>query len=124
MNEKGFTLLELMITVAIIAILASIAYPSYQDSVRKTHRANAQAAVLEASSFMERYFTENNSYASAAIPVGITSDNYAVEFTAAPTATFYQVQARPTTAAQALDACGLMSLTSTNVKSALIGGCW
>lgn len=61
----GFTLVELMITVAIIAIIVAIAYPSYQEQVRETRRSNAQADLLELSSYMERYYTERFTYAGA-----------------------------------------------------------
>lgn len=61
-NYAGFTLIELMIAVAIVAILAAIAYPSYQDSVRKSRRADAKAALLELAQFMERNYTEANRY--------------------------------------------------------------
>mgnify|MGYP003609124512 FL=1 len=59
---KGFTLIELMIVVAIVAILAAIAYPSYQDSVRKSRRADAKAALLDLAQFMERNYTTANRY--------------------------------------------------------------
>jgi type IV pilus assembly protein PilE len=65
-NTKGFTLIELMIAVAIVGILAGIAYPSYQDSVRASRRADAKGALLGFANAMERYFTENNTYAGAA----------------------------------------------------------
>lgn len=59
----GFTLVELMIVVAIVGILAGIAYPSYIDSVRKGKRAEGRAAVTSLLQQQERYFTQNNTYA-------------------------------------------------------------
>jgi len=59
---SGFTLIEVMIVVAIIGILAAIGYPSYQQHVRSSRRADAQAALSELAQFMERRFTENNGY--------------------------------------------------------------
>ncbi|MFP4294727.1 MAG: type IV pilin protein [Halothiobacillaceae bacterium] len=60
--NSGFTLIELMIVVVVIAILTAIAYPSYQEYVRKAERADAQATLLEAAQFMERWYTTNNRY--------------------------------------------------------------
>ena len=61
-KSMGFTLIELMIVVAIIAILAAIAYPSYQDSVRKSRRAEGRSAMMEVLQQQERYMTQNNTY--------------------------------------------------------------
>jgi len=66
---SGFTLIEVMIVVAIVGILSAIAYPSYQQHVRSSRRADAQAALLELAQFMERRFTENNGYDLA--PAGL-----------------------------------------------------
>ena len=61
-NQKGFTLIEVMIVVAIIGILAAVAYPSYVDSIRKGKRAEARAALMNLLQQQERYFTQNNTY--------------------------------------------------------------
>ena len=61
-RDQGFTLIELMITVAIVAILAAIAIPSYQDSVWKGKRAEAKAAIFKMLQAEERYYTLNNTY--------------------------------------------------------------
>lgn len=63
-SESGFTLIELMITVAIIGILAAIAYPSYQDSILKGRRAEGRTALLNLLQQQERYYTQTGSYLS------------------------------------------------------------
>lgn len=61
-SQAGFTLIELMITVAIIGILAAIVYPSYTESVAKGRRSQATSQVLAAQQWMERWYSENYSY--------------------------------------------------------------
>ena len=73
---KGFTLIELLIAVAIVGILASVAYPSYLASVTKSRRADAKAALFGLAQAMERYYTTNGTYTGA----GTTDSN-----TGAPT---------------------------------------
>jgi type IV pilus assembly protein PilE len=65
-KQQGMTLIEMMIVVAIVGILASIAYPSYQNYVLRSHRAAATGCLLELSQFMERNYTQNMRYDSAA----------------------------------------------------------
>ena len=62
LNQLGFTLIELMITVAIVGILASIAYPAYTSSVQKGKRAQARASLVELLQQQERYMTQRNAY--------------------------------------------------------------
>lgn len=76
MNKiKGFTLVELMIVVAIVGILASIAIPSYQKNILKSRRADARSALLGFANAMERHFTENFSYCEAATAVFVGCGN-------------------------------------------------
>lgn len=56
--EKGFTLIEMMIVVAIVGIIAAIAYPSYQDSIMRSQRADAQTTLSSLASVQERYYTQ------------------------------------------------------------------
>ncbi len=66
-RAAGFTLIEMMITVGIVAILAAIAYPMYTDQMRKGRRAEARAALMNLLQQQERYHTQNNTYAAFAI---------------------------------------------------------
>ena len=66
----GFTLIELMIVVALIAIIAAIAYPSFIDSVRKARRADAQTGLMEAAHKLENYYARNATYTEDLTEVG------------------------------------------------------
>ena len=64
-KQTGFSLIELMIVVAIIGIIAAIAYPSYLEQVKSTRRGDAQGALASFANAMERYYTQNNTYIGA-----------------------------------------------------------
>lgn len=65
--SRGFTLIEVMIAVAIVAILASVAYPAYQDSIRKGRRSEAFAALSAVQQAQERWRSNNASYAANSV---------------------------------------------------------
>lgn len=146
-REFGFTLMELMITVAVVALLAAVAYPTYQNSVLKSRRTEAKAALTDVAQRLERYYTENNRYSgamfcTAAVDAGCTdatriygvsSENgfYSLGFLTAtpPTAATFTIVATPQ-GAQASDACGSFTLTQTGQRG-VTGGtdtdpmkCW
>ncbi|MFZ5579044.1 MAG: type IV pilin protein [Pseudomonadota bacterium] len=135
-RSKGFTLIELMIAVAIVGILAAIAYPSYQDSVRKSRRATAEGCLLELAQWMERYYTTNLRYdrnaAGAAVALPATScrndldDYYDFAFNGVPTASAYALQAAPQ-GPQSADRCGTLGVNQTGVRSSSgdnVDVCW
>lgn len=133
-SAKGFTLIELMIVVAVIGILAAIAYPSYQDSIRKSRRADAKSALLELAQFMERNYTLSNRYdldsggVAVALPFTETPKDGTAKYydltISASAAQSFTLAAAPKNA-QASDVCGTLSITNTGVKAATgTGQCW
>ncbi len=87
-KHQGFTLIELMITVAILGILAALAYPSYTAQVQKSRRADAQVALQEIAQRQEAYFLRNRSYAKDVTQLGYaatsTEGQYALSIAPTP----------------------------------------
>ena len=129
----GFTLIELMIVVAIIGIIAAIAYPSYTSQVMKSERADARDGLLTTAQLFERCFTEFNSYlngACPALPVNSPEGYYSIdEDPGKPlTAMSYNLMATPNagTAVAGDNDCTSFSLDSKGAKSFTGTGtqCW
>ena len=140
-------MIELMITVAIVAILAAVAYPSYAEYVARGKRSDAQAALLETSQWLERQYTVSNAYNKkgdgttiddAALPPlkEKTADVYTLKFgdkntaanaTATPSSAEYSLRMIPM-GSMANDRCGTFTLSSTGGKdvsgSAGKSACW
>lgn len=116
---RGVTLLELMIVVAVIGVLASVAYPTYQSQVLKTRRADGMAQLMQTAQALERCYTRSSTYvgcATVAFPVASAEGYYSITAVGGVTASAYTLAAAPQ-GAQAKDAdCGTLRLTSTGIQ--------
>ena len=122
-RSQGFTLIELMIVVAVIGILSAIAYPNYTEYIRRGHRADARAGLLQAQQWLERAATATGQYPTAALPAALTwasdtSKRYTIATTSA-TSTSYTLTATPKSPGpQASDKCGTYTLSNTGLRGA------
>ncbi len=131
-QSHGFTLIEVMIALAIISILAAIAIPSYQSSVLKGGRAEGKSALLDTAQRLERCFSEFNAYNNANCPsfpnpVPTENGRYAIAFSAV-TATTYTLQAMPQSAQAGDTQCGTLTLNQAGAKTesgtGTVAECW
>jgi len=143
-KSRGFTLIELMVVAAIVAVLAAIGYPTYLNHVRKTARAEAKVRLLQVAQLQERYFTEQNSYTTnIAGLLGVTGTVYSsstndagskYQITAAPGATgvittSYTLAAVPQGSQTGDTDCMTLLLQHTGKKEIYMGSgnatkCW
>jgi type IV pilus assembly protein PilE len=114
-SNRGFTLIEIMIVIAIIGIVMTIAAPSLTEYVKKGRRTEVAGLLSEQAQILERFYSKNNVY------TGITGLSTGNDFyTITPTLTdqtFLLTAARKTGTAMATDKCGDFTLTNTGVRS-------
>ena len=128
MKNVGFTLIEVMITVVIVGILASIAYPNYTQFVAKGARADGLAGVMHVANLQEQYYLDHRSFATDMKKLGLNQDPWVVEnnyYEVDPTLSGddYTVTATAVGVQATRDAaCATISLTSTGTKSPT--ECW
>ncbi|WP_368561896.1 type IV pilin protein [Pseudoxanthomonas sp. UTMC 1351] len=135
-SVAGFTLLELMIVVAIVAILSTIAYASYQDQIIKSRRAAGAACLQERAQYMERYYTTYLSYNAVPAPAIAECDNevrphyQVVPLASAAGARTFTLQAIPQGVQATKDTlCGTLTINQQGVRgesgtAATADECW
>ncbi len=127
-KARGFTLIEIVITVAIVGILVAIAVPSYQGQLRKGRRAEAQAFITQVSQKEAQYLLDARTYAvgaTALADLGLVSptsvsNHYAVTVAAGATTPSFTITAAATSSVQTPD--GNLTLTHTGAKTRMVGG--
>jgi|APSaa5957512622_1039677.scaffolds.fasta_scaffold00909_14 type IV pilus assembly protein PilE len=128
-RERGFTLIELIIALAIVALLAAVALPSYESQLIQTRRSDGTTALTSFAQRMERYFLEQGSYSGATTSLyqeHSTQGHY--QLSVSSTVSSYQLTATAVGAQSADDECGSLTLNEQSTRgisgSGLVEGCW
>lgn len=123
-QQLGFTLIELMVTVAILAMLIGIAVPTYNEQMRKTRRAVAQGVLADLAQCMERYHTTNGTYVGGDNRCTATDTDFYLYTVAVPDRNSFTVGAA-THGSQTSDSCGNLGLNQAGQKTHSAGtDCW
>ena len=116
-RQLGFTLIEVLVAMACVAVLVTVAWPSYQGLVERSQRAQARTALLQAAHWLERAASANGSYpASTDIPASVLQvegQRYQIQVSSSPQS--YTLSALPL-GSQSADACGTFTLNNLGVR--------
>ena len=133
-RQRGLTLVELMVVVAVMAIIATVAYPMYTAQVQKSRRADAKIALQMIATAQERYFTLNGSYAATLSSLDVSADiqggasdegHYDITIARPQIDQFTATAATASGGAQASDtACASLTLDHVGTKGATSASCW
>jgi type IV pilus assembly protein PilE len=128
-KQAGFTLIELMIAVAIVAILLAVALPSYRDSVRKSVRAEAQAYMMTVAARQQQFLVDTRGYAATLTAVGVAvpgnvDNGYTLSMPTPTTAPPAFTLTLTPKSSQAGERCGTLSIDAAGSKTAAVAGCW
>ncbi|KDD70906.1 type IV pilus assembly protein PilE [Pseudomonas sp. BT76 TE3572] len=113
-SNRGFTLIEIMIVIAIIGIVITIGYPSLTEYVNKGRRTEVAGLLSEQAQILERYYSKNNVYSNAIL--NANNDFYTITPTLTDQ-TFLLTAVRKPGKAMAADKCGDFTITNTGVRS-------
>ena len=130
-KPTGFTLIEVLITVAIVAILTTVALPSYRDHLRTSRRGEAQAFLMAVAAREQQFLMDTRAYANSVATVAIpipanvgAAYDIAIAAAIGPPPTF-SVSATPKASTdQLLEKCGTLTIDQTGTKTAALGSCW
>lgn len=127
--SRGFSLIELMIAVAVMGILAAVAFPSYQQYVMRGHRAEAQAHMMDIAGRQGQFLIDNRAYGGTLGELGMTTparvaSKYTIAIASGNTPPTFTITATPT-GSQASEQCGTLTLNNAGAKTASgTGTCW
>ena len=127
-KQTGFTLIEVMITVVIVAILVAIAIPAYLNFSLKSRRSEAHAALIRVAGLQERFYLQNNRYSTVLADVGVGNPNtengyYTLSIPVANVSAFSITATAINGSGQEADVgCTVLTLTNAGVKTPAT--CW